>query len=189
MYDPALGKTDYVHRVVWRRCFGPIPKGKDVDHKCNVTLCERPDHLQLLTKPDNTRRRHQRAETTPRTTQTPKAVQRFAVALFAGVDRTTVDARALSLEDLVALLSRFEVLDDKRRGRCWSPTEYAPGHTTRGNAGVAAVSALVFDLDRVPPDPKRLESVCWIGHTTWSHTTLAPRWRIALPLVEPVPVS
>ncbi|HLZ30031.1 MAG TPA: HNH endonuclease signature motif containing protein [Chloroflexota bacterium] len=51
MYDPAIGKTDYVHRVVWRRCYGPILRGLDVDHTCNVGLCERPDHLQLLTKP------------------------------------------------------------------------------------------------------------------------------------------
>jgi hypothetical protein len=57
IYDAAIGKTDYVHRVVWRRCFGSIPTGKDVDHKCVVALCQRPDHLQLLTKPDNTRRR------------------------------------------------------------------------------------------------------------------------------------
>jgi hypothetical protein len=28
---------------------------------------------------------------------------------------------------------------------------------------------------RVPPDPKRLEGVCWIGHTSWSHTPEAPR--------------
>src|SRR5258708_6177082 len=42
-YDAAIGKTDYMHRIVWRRCFGPIPKGKDVDDVCNVGLCERPD--------------------------------------------------------------------------------------------------------------------------------------------------
>jgi hypothetical protein len=60
LYDAAIGKTDYTHRVVWRRCYGPIPAGLDVDHICNVTLCQRPDHLQLLSKPENTRRRHQR---------------------------------------------------------------------------------------------------------------------------------
>jgi hypothetical protein len=39
---------------------GPIPRGLDVYHKCDVGLCQRPDHLQLLTKPDNTRQRYQR---------------------------------------------------------------------------------------------------------------------------------
>ncbi|MGI9147997.1 MAG: HNH endonuclease [Chloroflexota bacterium] len=43
--------------MVWRQCSGPTPRGQDVDHTCNVTLCQRPDHLQLLTKPDNVKRR------------------------------------------------------------------------------------------------------------------------------------
>jgi hypothetical protein len=47
-----------------------------------------------------------------------------------------------------------------------APTRYADGATSRQNAGVAEVSALIFDLDRVPPDPERLVGVCWIGHTT-----------------------
>jgi hypothetical protein len=53
MYDTALKRMDVAHRVVWRRCFGAIPKGPsgktlEVDHRCDVTLCQRPDHLQLL---------------------------------------------------------------------------------------------------------------------------------------------
>jgi hypothetical protein len=45
----------------------------------------------------------------------------------------------------------------------------------------------VFDMDRVPPDLKRLEHMYWIGHTTWSHTPRAPRWRVVIPLAQPVP--
>ncbi len=42
--------------------YEPIPQtaeGKplEVDHRCDVTLCQRPDHLQLLTKGDNLKRR------------------------------------------------------------------------------------------------------------------------------------
>jgi hypothetical protein len=87
------------------------------------------------------------------------------------------------------MLSRFEVLADKRRGCCWSPTLYADGVKTRANAGVVSVSALVFDLDRVPPDPERLAGVCWLCHTTWSHTPRAPRWRVVIPLATPVPAT
>jgi hypothetical protein len=54
---------------------------------------------------------------------------------------------------------------------------------------VLEVSALVFDLDRVPPDPERLAGVYWLGHTTWSHTPLAPRWRVVIPLSTPVPAA
>jgi hypothetical protein len=57
------------------------------------------------------------------------------------------------------MLSRFEVLADKRRGRCWSQTHYADGSSSRGNAGVLEVSTLVFDLDRIPPDPDRVAGV------------------------------
>jgi len=61
--------------------------------------------------------------------------------------------------------------------------------TSRGNAGVASVSALVFDLDRIPPDPERLAGIYWIGRTTWSHQPEAPRWRVVIPLAAAVPAS
>jgi hypothetical protein len=38
-----------------------VPKSLEVDHLCEITLCERPDHLDLVTKGDNDRRRWQRA--------------------------------------------------------------------------------------------------------------------------------
>jgi hypothetical protein len=60
-YDAELGRFDAAHRVVWRRVYGPIPNGEDgkpltVDHRCGVTLCQRPDHLEPVTKAENTRR-------------------------------------------------------------------------------------------------------------------------------------
>jgi hypothetical protein len=113
----------------------------------------------------------------------------FTIALFAAIDRPAVEQRTLSLDELRQLLSRFEVLDDKRRGRCWSPTQYADSTSSRSNAGVAEVSCLVFDCDRVPPDEDRLSGVYWVGHTTHSHTPQAPRWRVVIPLAAPVPVQ
>jgi hypothetical protein len=50
-YDPAIGRTDCAHRVMWGRYFGPIPAGKDIDHKCDVTLCQQLDHLSPHGKP------------------------------------------------------------------------------------------------------------------------------------------
>src|SRR5260221_9100982 len=61
--------------------------------------------------------------------------------------------------------------------------------TARGNAGVLEVSALVFDLDPVPPDFARLAGICWLDHTTWSHRPEAPRWRVVIPLARPVPAQ
>jgi hypothetical protein len=106
----------------------------------------------------------------------------FAIALFAGVDQSAVQPEDSQPRRVGRDSRQFEILDDKRCSRCWSPTRYADGATSHGNAGVAGVSALVFDLDRGPPDPKRLAGVCWIGQTTWSHTPEAPRWRVVVPL-------
>jgi HNH endonuclease len=49
-YDAAIGRTDYTHRVVWRRVYGPIPPLLQVDHVCEITLCQRPDHLELVSQ-------------------------------------------------------------------------------------------------------------------------------------------
>ncbi len=186
LYDPHLKRSDAAHLVVWRRCFPnkPIPRGWTVDHACYVTLCQRPDHLQgPVTRAENTRRRHRR----PRiSTGGSGPVDRFVIALFNSIWQPTFLARDLTLDELVAVLSDFDVLADKRHGRCWSPTEYADGVNRRGNAGVATVTALVFDLDRVAPDAKRLDNICWIGHTTWSHGPDSPRWRLVIPLAKPV---
>ena len=58
LYDPTPKRSDAAHRVVWRRVYGSIR----LDHLCEVTLCQRPDHLELVPKPENTRRRHQRGQ-------------------------------------------------------------------------------------------------------------------------------
>jgi hypothetical protein len=201
VYDAALGRTDYVHKVVWRRAYPdqPIPHGQDVDHRCEVRLCARPDHLQILSKGDNLKRRGPTRGANKRASDSAPEIQpevgnsaaetSFAIALFERIDRPRLQARTVTLSELVRMLTRFEVLDDKRLGHCWSPTAYATGHTSRGNAGVEAVSCLVFDCDRVTPDPERLEGVYWVGHTTWSNKPQAPRWRVIIPLARPVPAA
>ena len=113
----------------------------------------------------------------------------FAIALFERITNPTVLPKTVTIDELTTILTRFEVLPDKHLGQCWSPTKYAGGAKTRGNAGVEEVSCLVFDCDRVGPDPKRLKGIYWIGHTTHSHTTVAPRWRVVIPLARPMPVQ
>lgn len=113
----------------------------------------------------------------------------FEIALFAGIDRPAVRPKIVSLDELVELLGKFDVLEHKRNGRCWSPTRYIDGATSRRNAGVVSISCLVFDLDRVPPDHQRLRDVCWIAHTTWSHMPRAPRWRVVVPLATPAALN
>jgi hypothetical protein len=88
----------------------------------------------------------------------------FPIALFDRIDRTQFKVRTLNIDDLA-------------------------GAKSRGDAGVELVSCLVFDCDRVAPDPERLKGIYWIGHTTHLHTLEAPRWLVIIPLAAPAPTG
>ena len=47
------GKTSNIHRVIFRECFGEIPKGLDIRHKCDNKACINPEHMELGTRQDN----------------------------------------------------------------------------------------------------------------------------------------
>lgn len=47
------GKIVRLHRHVYEECFGEIPKGLVVRHKCDNTFCINPEHLELGTHKDN----------------------------------------------------------------------------------------------------------------------------------------
>jgi hypothetical protein len=49
------GKTDQAHRVAYEMFVGPVPEGHYVLHRCDVSLCVRPDHLFTGTQTDNMR--------------------------------------------------------------------------------------------------------------------------------------
>jgi len=150
--------------------YGPIPvdpngKPLEVDERCEVTLCVRPDHVQLLTKGDNVRRRGPTRGSGKRASNATAEVQpkignsvaeTFAIALFTRYDRPAVEPKTVSLEDLIAMLTTSCELADKRQARCWSPTLYADGHTSRANAGVASVSNHPDQWQALRADPERL---------------------------------
>jgi hypothetical protein len=50
------------HRFAWELERGPIPGDLTVDHLCNNKLCVRVDHLELVSRVENTRRRDARRE-------------------------------------------------------------------------------------------------------------------------------
>lgn len=50
------------HRVAYELVIGPIPDGLDLDHLCRTPRCVNPDHLEPVTRRENTARgdRHKR---------------------------------------------------------------------------------------------------------------------------------
>jgi hypothetical protein len=98
---------------------------------------------------------------------------------------------AWTLGDLLDRVAMPAISPSKEGVHLWSPTAYLPGRT-RGWRGVESISLVVLDVD----DGADLEELIdpWpgaeiIAHTSWSHTPVAPRWRVCLPLVRPVPVD
>jgi HNH endonuclease len=49
-------KTEWAHRAAYEYFVGPIPEGMDLDHKCRMRCCVNTDHLEPVTRLENTRR-------------------------------------------------------------------------------------------------------------------------------------
>lgn len=47
------------HRWSYLHFIGPIPDGMEIDHLCRVRFCVNPDHLDLVTRLENSRRTEQ----------------------------------------------------------------------------------------------------------------------------------
>lgn len=45
-----------VHRLMYEARIGPIPEGKQIDHKCRVRSCVNPSHMEPVTALENWRR-------------------------------------------------------------------------------------------------------------------------------------
>ena len=48
--------SEPIHRIAYELWVGPIPKGRQIDHLCRNRGCCRPDHLEVVTAAENSRR-------------------------------------------------------------------------------------------------------------------------------------
>lgn len=90
----------------------------------------------------------------------------------------------LSWQSLSQRLCQYDERQTKD-GRAWSPVTYRPG-TTRGKENVEQVHALVLDIDHSVLPVDLLGTFEYVAHTTFSHASDDPRWRVVLPLTHPV---
>ena len=98
-------------------------------------------------------------------------------------------------EDACSAVMVPEYAANKLEAPGWLPVRMVEGQTRRAAANVAAVWALVVDLDEgVAPFVELIETVRGLGfvallHTTWSHRIDAPKARAIFPLNEECPVA
>lgn len=102
----------------------------------------------------------------------------------------TITAKTTSLveDEPLKWLRQVVGTADKSVSPLWSPITYREGG--RKAALADKVYALVFDFDNGrPPFHAGDTGLLFAWHTTHSHTRSKPKWRLVLPLSEPVPAQ
>ncbi len=56
LWDYEAGRDRLAYLMAYERFVGPVPKGLELDHKCRVTCCVNPAHLEPVTHLENMRR-------------------------------------------------------------------------------------------------------------------------------------
>ena len=52
----VAGQAQIAHRLSYEHFIGPIPEGKQLDHLCRNPACVNPEHLEVVSNAENTRR-------------------------------------------------------------------------------------------------------------------------------------
>lgn len=95
--DPKQnGKMRLAHIINYEAKYGPVPKGKELDHVvCDTKLCVNPDHVSPATAAENSRRRDTTKLSVTKVKDIRRAVlrsgcTRTSLALLYGVSCSTI---------------------------------------------------------------------------------------------------
>lgn len=75
------GSRVRAHRLVYQECFGEIPEGLMIRHKCDNPTCINPEHLETGTNQDNMNDMKERGRTASRLTEEQVLDIRFNLKL------------------------------------------------------------------------------------------------------------
>lgn len=95
--------------------------------------------------------------------------------------------RALSWAEICLEFASHAERNEKD-GPAWSPVSYVRG-AKRGNSGVELINLAVVDVDDGTPLEDVLAKIAnfsYLAHSSFSHTSEKPKYRIILPLASPV---
>lgn len=111
---------------------------------------------------------------------------RRSISFFKGAKDRHPKVRRPDLDEVFQRWRRHD--GPKLEAPAWSPAIYKPGDT-RAKANVDRVSCLVLDIDggsRLEDGVRALDGVAHWGHTSWSHTEELHKYRLIIPLLEPI---
>ena len=112
----------------------------------------------------------------------------FEVVGFPSVKSVYPNTIAESWMQFASMLGKHQEHDKKSDGSLYSPVTYRD-HTTRGNANVTEIHALVADLDGEAFENCDIGSYIHFAYTTWSHREDNPHWHVVIPFEQAVPVD
>jgi hypothetical protein len=112
----------------------------------------------------------------------------FEVVGFPSVKSVYPKTIAESWMQFASMLGKHQEREKKSDGSLYSPVTYRE-YTTRGNANVTEIHALVADLDGEAFENCDIGSYIHFAYTTWSHREDNPHWHVVIPFEQAVPVD
>lgn len=114
-------RTKKVHRHIYEQCFGEIPKGLVVRHKCDNPSCINPEHLEIGTHQDNiadmvSRNRQAKGSKKPFSKLTENEVAEIKSLLSRGMTNRGI-ARIFSIDE--------SVISDIKHKKAWKHVKEA----------------------------------------------------------------